>query len=42
MKEILQKYRVQSFQGYYYAKPIPVEDLERLLTDKDSDFKNIG
>ena len=42
MKEILQKYRVQSFQGYYYAKPIPVEDLERVLTDKNSGFKNIG
>ena len=28
MKEILQKYRVESFQGYYYAKPLPIEDLE--------------
>ena len=29
MKEILQKYRVQSFQGYYYAKPLPVDELEK-------------
>ena len=42
MKEILQKYRVQSFQGYYYAKPIPVEDLEKMLTEKDSAFTHIG
>ena len=26
MKEILQRYRVQSFQGYYYAKPMEFTD----------------
>ena len=31
MKEILKKYRVQSFQGYYYAKPLPIEELEQRL-----------
>ena len=28
MKEILQKYRVQSFQGYYYGKPLSIAELE--------------
>lgn len=35
MKEILQKYRVQSFQGYYYAKPISVGELETWLVGQD-------
>jgi len=26
MRDILQKYSVSSFQGYYYSKPIPLED----------------
>ena len=26
MRDILQKYRVQSFQGYYYAKPLEIEE----------------
>ncbi len=26
MRDILQKFRVESFQGYYYAKPLPLED----------------
>ena len=26
MRDILQKYRVQSFQGYYYAKPLPIDE----------------
>ncbi|MBR6173576.1 MAG: EAL domain-containing protein [Eubacterium sp.] len=26
MRDILQKYHVQSFQGYYYAKPLTLED----------------
>jgi len=26
MRDILQKYHVQSFQGYYYAKPLMLED----------------
>ena len=26
MRDILQKYHVQSFQGYYYAKPLKLED----------------
>ena len=26
MRDILQKYRVQSFQGYYYAKPMELKD----------------
>ena len=31
MKEILKKYRVQSFQGYYYAKPLPIEEMREAL-----------
>ena len=31
MKEILQKYRVESFQGYYYAKPLSVSELEKMV-----------
>lgn len=27
MRDILQNYRVSSFQGYYYSKPIPIESL---------------
>ena len=26
MKEILQSYNIQSFQGYYYAKPLELRD----------------
>jgi len=33
MKEILKKYRVQSFQGYYYAKPLPIDELEQMIED---------
>ena len=32
MKEILQKYHVQSFQGYYYAKPLSIDDLEKMVS----------
>ena len=31
MKEILKKYRVQSFQGYYYAKPLPIDEMQKVL-----------
>ncbi len=31
MKEILKKYNVQSFQGYYYAKPLPIDEIENVL-----------
>lgn len=31
MKEILNKYKVESFQGYYYGKPIPIEELEKMI-----------
>ncbi len=31
MKEILNKYKVESFQGYYYGKPIPVDELEKMI-----------
>ena len=30
MKNILKKYRVKSFQGYYYAKPMPLEDFLKM------------
>ena len=33
MKEILQKYRVQSFQGYYYAKPLNIVELEKMVKE---------
>ena len=26
MRDILQKYNIQSFQGYYYAKPLELRD----------------
>ena len=26
MRGILQRYHVESFQGYYYAKPLRIED----------------
>ena len=25
MRDILRRYHVESFQGYYYAKPLPLE-----------------
>ena len=31
MKEILNKYNVESFQGYYYGKPILMDELEKLI-----------
>lgn len=30
MRDILRQYHVESFQGYYYAKPIPPEQLQEL------------
>ena len=27
MRDILKTYHVESFQGYYYAKPLPLEQL---------------
>ena len=30
MKDILKSYRVKSFQGYYYAKPMPLEDFLKM------------
>ncbi|MBQ4465454.1 MAG: EAL domain-containing protein, partial [Oscillospiraceae bacterium] len=27
MRDILQKYHIQSFQGYYYAKPLVLADM---------------
>ena len=35
MRDILREFHVQSFQGYYYAKPIPLE--ECLVWGKDQD-----
>ena len=31
MKEILNKYNVESFQGYYYGKPVQMDELEKLI-----------
>ena len=39
MKEILRKYKVQSFQGYYYGKPLPIVEIENILTDWDARFE---
>ena len=33
MRDILQKFHVQSFQGYYYAKPLMLEDFLKWRTD---------
>ena len=33
MKEILKKYRVQSFQGYFYGKPLSIEELENMISE---------
>jgi EAL domain-containing protein (putative c-di-GMP-specific phosphodiesterase class I) len=27
MRDILQQFNVESFQGYYYAKPLPLENV---------------
>ena len=31
MRDILQKYKVHSFQGYYYSKPVELKQLEALM-----------
>ena len=33
MRDILKNYSVQSFQGYFYAKPLPLEELEAYKTE---------
>ncbi len=38
MKEILRKYKVQSFQGYYYGKPLPIVEIENILNDWNARF----
>jgi diguanylate cyclase (GGDEF)-like protein/PAS domain S-box-containing protein len=35
MKEILQEFHVESFQGYYYAKPLLMENLLKWGTDQN-------
>ncbi len=37
MRDILQKYKVHSFQGYYYSKPVDFCTLEELMDGKDND-----
>ena len=37
MRDILREFRVQSFQGYYYAKPIPLEQC--LVWKKEGDHQ---
>ena len=34
MRDILQKYHVESFQGYYYAKPLELEEMVKYKTQK--------
>ena len=34
MRDILQKYHVESFQGYYYAKPLELEEIVKYKTRK--------
>ena len=34
MRDILQKYHVESFQGYYYAKPLELEEMVKYKTKK--------
>ena len=34
MRDILQKYHVESFQGYYYAKPLELEEMVKFKTKK--------
>ena len=34
MRDILQKYHVESFQGYYYAKPLKLEEILKFETQK--------
>lgn len=31
MKEFLKKYKIQKHQGYYYSKPVPLEEFKALL-----------
>ena len=38
MRDILKRYRVQSFQGYYYSKPLDIEDL---LKWKDEEHRKV-
>ena len=38
MRDILREFHVQSFQGYYYAKPIPLEQC--LVWKKYPEMKN--
>jgi len=35
MKNILQKYHVESFQGYYYAKPLREKDIVNWITESN-------
>ena len=37
MRDILREFHVQSFQGYYYAKPIPLEQC--LVWKKEGDHQ---
>ena len=34
MRDILQKYHVESFQGYYYAKPLKLEEIVKFESKK--------
>mgnify|MGYP002865638709 CR=1 FL=1 len=34
MRDILQNYNVQSFQGYYYSKPLPGEEYLEFLKER--------
>ena len=42
MRDILQKFNVKSFQGYYYAKPLPLDEIFhwRSNAEKKEDGKN--
>ena len=39
MRDIIRKYGIHSFQGYYYSKPISIDELvNKVMGDKGADF----
>jgi diguanylate cyclase (GGDEF)-like protein/PAS domain S-box-containing protein len=38
-KEFLRKEGCHLYQGYYFSKPLPIDELERLIVDKDPAIK---
>ena len=41
MRDIIRDYGIHSFQGYYYSKPVPIEELlDRLKTGSNCFIKS--